>query len=374
MIGSAGKHDLHVLMTTDAIGGVWQYSVDLAKELRARGAAITLAVVGPPPKPDQKAVAADLDILVTGLPLDWTADTREQVLDAGRALGQLAERLRPDIIHLNSPALAAGAIFPAPVVGVCHSCVATWWEAVRSDPLPESFIWRSDLTGQGYEVADLLLAPSASFAEATAQFYDLATPPLVIHNGRRAPEINPIESPLSAGFTAGRLWDEGKNLATVDRAAARTLTPISAAGPLSGPNGERAEYRHLRLIGSMNEREIEQQLSRKPIFISTARYEPFGLAVLEAAQFGCALVLSDIPTFRELWNGCAIFIHSDDDTSAAKAIDILIQNPDLRSHLGHKAMARAALYSVEAMCDGVMAAYRSVLSGGLSSSCKEAAA
>ena len=111
MIGSAGTHDMRVLMTTDAIGGVWQYSVDLAKELRARGAAITLAVLGPPPKPDQKAVAADLDILVTGLPLDWTADTREQVLDAGRALGQLAERLRPDIIHLNSPALAASAFF-----------------------------------------------------------------------------------------------------------------------------------------------------------------------------------------------------------------------------------------------------------------------
>ena len=210
MIGSAGKHDLHVLMTTDAIGGVWQYSVDLAKELRARGAAITLAVVGPPPKPDQKAVAADLDIVVTGLPLDWTADTREQVLDAGRALGQLAERLRPDIIHLNSPALAASAIFTAPVVGVCHSCVATWWEAVRSDPLPESFIWRSDLTGQGYEAADLLLAPSASFAEATAQFYDLATPPLVIHNGRRAPEINPIESPLSRRVYGGAVVGRGE--------------------------------------------------------------------------------------------------------------------------------------------------------------------
>ena len=78
------------------------------------------------------------------------------------------------------------------------------------------------------------------------------------------------------------------------------------------------------------------KLSGKPVFISTARYEPFGLAVLEAAQFGCALILSDIPTFRELWNGCAIFIDPDDDVSAAKAIDILIQNPDLRSHLGQQ--------------------------------------
>jgi glycosyltransferase involved in cell wall biosynthesis len=374
MIRSAAKQNIHVLMTTDAVGGVWQYSVDLAKELRTRGATITLAILGPPPKPDQQASATDLDILVTELPLDWIAERREQVQDAGRALGRLAARLKPDIIHLNSPAFAASAAFSVPVVGVCHSCVATWWNAVRSGPLPECFVWRAELTRQGYEAADLLLAPSVSFAEATARFYNLATPPLVVRNGRRAPEIDAVERPLSSAFTAGRLWDEGKNLSTVDRAAARTLTPVSAAGPLCGPNGERTEFPHIRLVGRLNQSEIEEQLSRRPVFISTARYEPFGLAVLEAAQFGCALILSDIPTFRELWNGCAIFIHPDDDESAAKTIDVLIQNPDLRAHLGKKAMARAAVYSVEAMCDGVMSAYRSLLSGGLSSPCKEAAA
>jgi glycosyltransferase involved in cell wall biosynthesis len=374
MIPAAGKQGVRVLMTTDTVGGVWQYSVDLAKGLRVRGATITLAILGPPPNPDQQADAADLEMLVTELPLDWTAETREQVDNAGRALGRLAARLKPDIIHLNSPAFAASASFSSPVVGVCHSCVATWWNAVRSGPLPEAFIWRSDLTRRGYGAADLLLAPTAAFAEMTARFYDLATMPLVVHNGRRSPDIRTIESPLSSAFTAGRLWDEGKNLATIDRAAARTFTPISAAGPLQGPNGERAEFRHMGLLGRVSDREIQAQLSARPIFISTARYEPFGLAVLEAAQFGCALVLSDIPTFRELWNGCAIFIHPDDDASAAKAIDTLVQNPGLRSHLGDKARARAALYSVEAMCDGVIAAYRSVLSPGSLSSCKEAAA
>ena len=41
-----------------------------------------------------------------------------------------------------------------------------------------------------------------------------------------------------------------------------------------------------------------------------ARYEPFGLAVLEAAQAGMRLVLSDIPSFRELWDGAATFVAS----------------------------------------------------------------
>ena len=49
-------------------------------------------------------------------------------------------------------------------------------------------------------------------------------------------------------------------------------------------------------------------MARTAVFVSPALYEPFGLAVLEAAQAGCALVLSDIPTFRELWDGVALFV------------------------------------------------------------------
>ncbi|HEX8375447.1 MAG TPA: hypothetical protein VF606_09745, partial [Geminicoccaceae bacterium] len=39
----------HVLMTTDAVGGVWTYSLDLAAALATRGVRTTLAVLGPAP-------------------------------------------------------------------------------------------------------------------------------------------------------------------------------------------------------------------------------------------------------------------------------------------------------------------------------------
>ena len=48
-------------------------------------------------------------------------------------------------------------------------------------------------------------------------------------------------------------------------------------------------------------------MARAAIFVSSSVYEPFGLAVLEAAGSGAALVLSDIPTFRELWDEAALF-------------------------------------------------------------------
>ena len=104
-------------------------------------------------------------------------------------------------------------------------------------------------------------------------------------------------------FTAGRLWDEGKNIATLDRAAACLGIPFQAAGPLVGPNGQRVALAHLHPLGAIDERTLADYLSARPVFVSAARYEPFGLAVLEAALAGCPLVLADIPTFRELWDG-----------------------------------------------------------------------
>ena len=63
------------------------------------------------------------------------------------------------------------------------------------------------------------------------------------------------------------------------------------------------------LLGALDERRSERLAWRSGRSSPrTALYEPFGLAVLEAAQAGCALVLSDIPTFRELWDGAALFV------------------------------------------------------------------
>jgi glycosyltransferase involved in cell wall biosynthesis len=164
------------------------------------------------------------------------------------------------------------------------------------------------------------------------------------------------------------LWDEGKNIAAVDRAAARLSIPVLAAGPLEGPNRARIHVRHLNSLGRLTDSEIRHHLSARPIFVSAARYEPFGLAVLEAAQAGCALVLSDIPTFRELWDGAAIFVPADDDRALARSIARLADDATLRAELGRAARRSAGSYSVEAMSAGVMDAYRTTLASQTSKS------
>jgi glycosyltransferase involved in cell wall biosynthesis len=161
-------------------------------------------------------------------------------------------------------------------------------------------------------------------------------------------------------LTAGRLWDSGKNVAVLDRAAAGLHIPFEAAGAIAGPNGERVTLRHLHALGLLDEEALGRRLAARPVFVSAARYEPFGLAVLEAAAAGCALVLSDIPTFRELWNDAAVFVAPDDDAGFADAISELIGDAPRRLALGQAAQSRAAAFTPAAMAAGMLTIYREV--------------
>jgi CDP-paratose 2-epimerase len=357
---------LRLLMTTDAVGGVWTYALDLAGALASHGVRTTLAVLGPPPGRAEVAEAEaipSLELIETGLPLDWTAKEAAEVSGAGAALADLARRCRADLIHLNSPALAAGTRFPGPVVGVCHSCLATWWAAVRGGAMPEDFRWRAAANRQGLVACDALVAPSAAFADATARAYELPRP-LTVHNGRRQPGPAAGRRERQV-FTAGRLWDAGKNVAALEAAAALIDAPLHAAGPLDGPNGTRTTLRNAQALGALSSRDVRAWLARTPVFASVALYEPFGLAVLEAAQAGCALLLADIPTFRELWHDAAVFVAPDDPDAIAAALQALLDAPDHAAALGAAARARAGHYTLDAAAEGMMGVYGVLLASRL---------
>ncbi|MBA2918988.1 glycosyltransferase [Sphingomonas sp. MAH-20] len=347
-----------LLITTDTVGGVWQYATDLAGALAEHGIEPVLATMGPRPTAQQRAALAEgVELVETDLSLDWLATGPHEVTDAGEGIARLADVYRADIVQLNAPALAATVRFDQPVVAVAHSCVGSWWQAVRGGCMDGDLSWRAELTGAGLHAADRVVAPSGAFATMLQQCYDLPRPPVVVRNGRR-PAGLPPSAQQDIGFTAGRLWDEGKNLATIDRAAALAASRIVAAGPLAGPNGTAIALDNVETLGSLSDHDIARRFAARPVFVSAALYEPFGLAALEAAQAGCALVLSDIPTFRELWDGAAWFVYPHDAAGFAHAIDTVIGDPELRSRLGEAARERAGDYTVDRMAAGMLALYR----------------
>jgi glycosyltransferase involved in cell wall biosynthesis len=355
-------------MSADAVGGVWTYALDLARGLADHGIRTTLAVPGPAPQSHQIKAAQEVPGLAVeriDAPLDWTATRADEVRDASAKISALARRVRADIVQVNSAPLAAGLKRDVPLIIACHSCVATWWDTVRGTPLPADFRWQRDLAAEAFAGADALVAPSNAFSALTARTYDLPRQPLAIHNGRRAPIPHAERPSFPPGFvfTAGRLWDEGKDIATLEHAAPHIRGPVVAAGPLAGPNGAAQSFQHLRCLGSLPEALVGRWLSGGPVFVSTARYEPFGLAVLEAAQAGCPLVLSDIPTFRELWNGAAAFVPPGDARAFAQAVNAILADPERRSRRGQAARERAARYTPEPMADAMAQLIRDLIAG-----------
>ena len=146
-------------------------------------------------------------------------------------------------------------------------------------------------------------------------------------------------------LAAGRLWDEAKGMDWLDRAAA-TL-PIRVAGPTNGPHGT-AHFKHLIELGTLTPTQMATEYRNAEIFASMSIYEPFGLAVLEAAQAGATLVLRENPTFRELWDGAAHFVQAEQDLV-----------PTLRHALENPidARPRAAHYTLDALVEGTLAVH-----------------
>jgi glycogen(starch) synthase len=357
--GHAGQP--RVLLTTDAVGGVWTYTLDVARGFAAKGAIIDLAVLGPVPDDTQRNAAKTipgLALIETHEPLEWCMPGPAALANCAERLAALAAECGATSVHLHSPSLLGDANWPAPVLVAIHSCVATWWRAVRGNvggapvmALPESLGWQAEATRRGLNRAAAVVAPSQAFAASICDIYDVQRPVIVVPNGSSS-WVSPPAPARSGALAAGRLWDEGKNIAAVDRAAARLVAesagiPVIAAGALSGPNGARITLHHAQPAGQLNAAQLSRLMARMTAFIAPAFYEPFGLAILEAARAGMALVLGDIPTLRELWNGAAIFVAPADDAALAATITRLHAVPELAATMGARARRRAARYDIE---------------------------
>ncbi len=354
-----------VLLTTDAIGGVWTYSTDLARHLAERGAEVDLVVLGPSPSIlQQNGILSDARFRVTlvNLPLDWTAHSEAELEEASEALFALCAAMTPDLIHLNTPGLACRGFPSAPMVVGLHSCVASWWSAVHPrEALPADLDWRTKAVRSGLARADGIIVPSVAFGRQVTEIYRPDCPVAVVHNGRTDDTL--MSGTRDLIFTAGRLWDEGKNVAVLDRAAGLLPVDIYAAGSTRAPTpgaGQRS-FEHLCLLGDLSAADMRAWLSQAGIFVSSAVYEPFGLGVLEAAQMGCALVLSDIPTFRELWDGAAVFVEPQNAEGFAAELSRLREDRLGRDRMGRLARIRAERYGLTTMGDRTIAFYREVL-------------
>jgi glycosyltransferase involved in cell wall biosynthesis len=156
------------------------------------------------------------------------------------------------------------------------------------------------------------------------------------------------------------LWDDAKNVATLCRAARQLNVPVAVAGDEVSPDGATVDLENVIWLGRLDRSEMAAQMAQSAVFAAPARYEPFGLSILEAALSGCALALGDIATLRELWDGAALFVDPDDESGWVKALSLLTDNPRVAADYGDCARERAARYSAGRMAAEYLDAYRTV--------------
>ena len=353
---------MHVLMTADTCGGVWTQAVELCRGLAGRAVRVTLATSGGSPSADQRASVGELPgvtLHASDRKLEWMPDPWAQVDAQGDLLERLAAEVRPDVVHLNEFSHGTRD-FGRPVLAVGHSDVCSWFAAVRGrEPGPGWDGYRRRVRA-GLAGADLVAAPTAWMLGELSRWHGPFARTAVLPNGIGA---TPVPAPGRSGpprvFAAGRFWDEAKNFAALAAVAPRLGRPVRLAG-LPDPVGDRPPPAGVEFLGRLDAADMAAAYRDAAIYCLPAKYEPFGLTPLEAARSGCALVLGDVPSLREVWGDAAAFVPPDDPGALFDTLHALTRDRGRRAVLGRAALARSARHTRDAMTDAYLAAYESL--------------
>lgn len=361
---------MHILVTADTLGGVWTYARELVTGLVRRGVKVTLVSFGDIPSPSQTRwldALPQVDFRPTAFKLEWMQDSEADLEASSDYLRQVIDEVQPDLLHVNQ--YYYGAIpGDIPRVVVAHSDVLSWWSAVHQHPPAESawLRWYRESVGRGLACATAVIAPSRWMLEQVERHYGPPQQGAVIYNGRTPTSFTPHVSKEDTIVTVGRLWDSGKN--------ARLLLREDMPAPVHIIGAERHPELHggafaveelrsnVHLEPQQDEQELAQVFSRAAIYVAASRYEPFGLAPVEAALSRCAVVASDIPPFRELWGSAAVFFRNDDAADLRRTLAHLVSDPGLRHRYANLAYNHArARFSAARMIDEYLELYNVLL-------------
>lgn len=340
-------------MTADTLGGVWTYALELADAVAGAGVETVLATMGRPLTPsqwDEVRASAVAEVRESDFPLEWMDDPWTGVDAAGEWLLAIEDELRPDVIHLNG--YVHGSLpWRAPAIVVGHSCVLSWWEAVKRQPAPPEWATYAQRVKAGLAATGPVIAPTEAMLEALGRHYGVAGG-AVIPNARHPRLLEPHAPKAPLVLSAGRVWDDAKNIRALVAAAPSLDWPVAIAGegdvqvadPAAGTRS-RGTNRHVNALGPLPFPELAGWLRRAAVFCLPARYEPFGLAAMEAGLAGCALVLGDIPSLREVWGDAAIFVDPFDDDHLRAELQRLTGDAERVADLGRRARDRARTYT-----------------------------
>jgi glycosyltransferase involved in cell wall biosynthesis len=357
-------------MTADTVGGVWTYALALIQGLAPYGTHVALATMGAPLSEAQHQQVAAIDNLTlyeSTYQLEWMDNPWDDVTCAGQWLLDLAAEVNPDLIHLNG--MAHGNLaWQQPVLAVVHSCVLSWWRAVLGGDAPASWDTYREWISRGLRAADRVVAPTQALLSEAEALYGPFRGSSVIYNGCDPQQFrHSTKEPFI--LSMGRVWDEAKNISLLASVAASLPWPVYIAGDATHPaTGETLALPNVHFLGKLSAIEAAEWLGRAAIYVMPAKYEPFGLTLLEAALSGCALVAGRIATLMEVWGEAAVYTDAQSAQELQAVLLRLIEDEAYRKHLASLATHHAQRYTAAQMTQSYYSLYQQLLAGQASPS------
>ena len=351
---------MRLLLTTDTVGGVWTFTESLASGLLARGHAVALVSFGGPPSAGQQAWCRAIEANhperfcyhASDIGLEWMQDNARVYEEGAELLLSVVRSFAPELL-VSSQYCYGRLPVSIPRIVVAHSDVLSWARACRGAEL-EGSAWLTHYTSlveQGLGGAGAIIAPTQWMLNALAASFELPEHRYVVSNGLSIPPGSPDSSHELRAITAGRLWDEAKNLQLLQQVA--SPIPLVVAGPTGQTACAASPNVQLQHLGQLSRERLLEEFRKSAIYVCGSRYEPFGLAALEAALCGCAVLANDIPSLREAWGPGARYF--DNAASLSRLLAWLHDSPLLLQESKQRSWQRASRYSVDRMVDGYLA-------------------
>ncbi len=362
---------MRVLVTADTFSGVWTYSRELVSGLVTHGAQVTLVSFGEIPLPHQTAWMDGLHGLEyhpTAFRLDWMQEGEQDFHAAQDHLCAIVRDTRPDFLHLNQ--LSFGALpVSTPRLVVAHGDVLTWWLSIHGhEPASSPWLeWYRETMGAGLHRAEAVVTTSRWMEDMLHLAYGANFESCVIPPGRNPIYFNPFVTKEESVLAIGRLWDTGKQVALLTQHAhGLPVCIVGADSPIPAPPLPiRADIRvsthdhEISVKGAQTESQLRSLYSKSTIFAATSRYDPTGLASVEAAFSRCALVANDTAMHRELWGDAALYFERNDAGSLSEVLKRLDEDPELTRLYGTRAYNRAReRFTARRMVDDYLRLYR----------------
>jgi glycogen(starch) synthase len=362
---------VRVLVTADTFSGVWTYSRELVTGLVTQGAQVTLVSFGEIPLPEQTAwmqTLHGLEYHPTAFRLDWMQEGEQDFQAAQEYLCEIARDMRPDILHLNQLSFG-GLPVGTPRVVTAHGDVITWWLTTHGkEPAHSAWLdWYRETIVAGLKRAEAVVTTTRWMADMLRVAYADDFAGYVIPAGRNPIYFNPFVAKEELVLAIGRLWDSGKQVALLTQHQhGLPVCIVGADNPIPAPALPiRADVRvstgdvEISVKGAQTESQLRNLYSKSTVFAATSRYEPTGLASIEAAFSRCALVANDIPVFREMWGDAALYFERNDADSLAEVLSQLDQDSEMARLYGTRAYNRAReRFTARRMVDDYLQLYR----------------